>query len=336
MGISPASPKRRRLESPEDERQESPELTSDDPPSDCESTISTMTIPDDPLPADPVPLHPPSATFEVKPKQCMDVASSAQKLFLSDLYSDFEIVCGNSIFPAHKFVVCLQSEYFTCLFRSGLKEDRESKIKITDEKPRMIHRLLFFLYYGFYNSCLEDGSGSTQFCTQVNFTMYRLADKYGIPSLTLQAIWSQVDDLNCHNQDEEIRAEEIWSTRKAYRIFTRRNDPMRLLQMNHLAAQFARNGSYWKKVVENVQLREAREEDGQFAVDFMDFWEWNRRFLPAGKKVDGDRKERPRRWERNGQGGWDVFFEWGEPVCWEEANRKMYQPEYAIWASLRK
>ncbi|PYI07399.1 hypothetical protein BO78DRAFT_417773 [Aspergillus sclerotiicarbonarius CBS 121057] len=73
-------------------------------------------------------------------------------LYLSPEGSDVSIICGDSIFPAHKKVLMNQSGYFKCACHEKWKilvEDKK-KIVLNDDQPVLIRKMLQFLYTGSY------------------------------------------------------------------------------------------------------------------------------------------------------------------------------------------
>ncbi|RPA85899.1 hypothetical protein BJ508DRAFT_358467 [Ascobolus immersus RN42] len=287
------------------------DLGDDDSPSDCESTISNMSIPDDTEPVDRVPALPISKPdWSKKLVPHLQYEAATHSLFMCDLYSDFKIICGDYVFPAHKFIVCPQSEYFTCVFRGGFLENQESTIRITDEKPSMIYRLLYFFYFMEYNDEpdeLKGGEASTEFRAKVNFTMYRIADKYGVPGLAKIAAEQQAECLAyCAEQLDDSEDTVVWCIRKAYRLFKGRNDPMRLLQMEAMA-EYWKDKDYGTEIRELKAFRAACEESGEFAMDFIDCYEWQRAF---NSDRASDLFKRRGKWVENAKGGWDLILEW--------------------------
>ncbi|RDH26971.1 hypothetical protein BDQ94DRAFT_164045 [Aspergillus welwitschiae] len=78
--------------------------------------------------------------------------------FLNPMYSDFTIKCGDEIFPAHRNILCPQSEYVEIACGSHFKESN-GEIIIEDCNPMLIKKTLEFLYTGDYT---YDGSPNTQ------------------------------------------------------------------------------------------------------------------------------------------------------------------------------
>ncbi|KAK5949078.1 hypothetical protein OHC33_009819 [Knufia fluminis] len=67
----------------------------------------------------------------------------------SGQFADFEIVCGDFTFKAHRIILCQNSEYFRRLTSQNWKEGQQAKATF-EESPAIIARLLIFLYKGSY------------------------------------------------------------------------------------------------------------------------------------------------------------------------------------------
>lgn len=99
------------------------------------------------------------------------------------------------------------------------------------------------------------------YATRVNITMYRLADKYGIKGLA---------DLAVEKQDRALQkmnrvTEGVKAARKVYSIFERRDDPMRKIHLESIAAPLVE----WdlREVQKVRELKLLCEEHGDFAYD---------------------------------------------------------------------
>ncbi|GES66819.1 BTB/POZ domain protein [Aspergillus terreus] len=71
----------------------------------------------------------------------------ARGFHLPDRYSDLTIVCGDREFPAHRLVVCPQSEYFARACDGKFKES-SGRIEIHDTDPILVEKTLDFIYTG--------------------------------------------------------------------------------------------------------------------------------------------------------------------------------------------
>ncbi|RAL01446.1 BTB/POZ domain-containing protein [Aspergillus ibericus CBS 121593] len=74
------------------------------------------------------------------------------RLYLSPEGSDVSIICGDSIFPAHKKVLVNQSGYFRCACHGKWKilVEEKKNIVLNEDQPVLIRKMLQFLYTGSY------------------------------------------------------------------------------------------------------------------------------------------------------------------------------------------
>ncbi|RPA71752.1 hypothetical protein BJ508DRAFT_381899 [Ascobolus immersus RN42] len=158
-------------------------------------------------------------TYDPKHKTVLDVKSVGESLFMNDEYSDFKIVVGDRIWPAHRTIVCTQSAFFKAALRGGFMEAQEGMVRITDESPKDIYRILSFLYthdYHDYGAPYYEEFGKLNreerwgriyledqhYATRTNLSMHRLADKYGIEGLAKRSL---------EKEDEVIASiDDIW------------------------------------------------------------------------------------------------------------------------------
>ena len=66
-------------------------------------------------------------------------------------HSDFEIECGEHVFKVHKAIICAKSEFFDKLCSSDFVEGANKRVKLDDEDPAIIARMLLFIYKGSYH-----------------------------------------------------------------------------------------------------------------------------------------------------------------------------------------
>ena len=93
--------------------------------------------------------------------------------------SDVLITCEGSQqkFFAHKYVLCISSSVFQCMFNGGLKEMLSNSVHISDSDPGSIMEFLAFLYT---DECSLTASNIVS-------VMY-LAKKYSVPSLIRKCV----------------------------------------------------------------------------------------------------------------------------------------------------
>ncbi|RPA80050.1 hypothetical protein BJ508DRAFT_415562 [Ascobolus immersus RN42] len=254
--------------------------------------------------------------YEVKPSQATDPSTAVQKLFLQEIYSDFKIIVGDKTYPAHKNIVCSQSEYFTCAFRNNFVENQDSIITITDETPKSIYRLLHYLYGKNYDDFPNPegpfSDGSFEYTTRVNFTMYRLADKYGIPGLAKLAVAKQQE----YYLDTDIDVSQIvWAARRAYARFQGRHDAMRMLHVIETGRRLAKctpKQLFLNDDNEDVydldDFRAFCKENGEFGWDVWQHYNWEKAHGEDDRPEFGE--GRPKEWKRSARGGWDLVLGW--------------------------
>ncbi|OQD64155.1 hypothetical protein PENPOL_c008G09793 [Penicillium polonicum] len=86
-----------------------------------------------------------------------DIQDVMQDLLLRGQFSDMEIICQGVTFKAHRAIVCTQSRYFNSAMCDGFKESTEKSIRIQEDTPETIQRVLSYLYLREY-----DDSGTIQ------------------------------------------------------------------------------------------------------------------------------------------------------------------------------
>ncbi|GKZ34864.1 hypothetical protein AbraIFM66950_005261 [Aspergillus brasiliensis] len=72
-------------------------------------------------------------------------------LYLSSEWSDLTIRCGDQVFPAHKWILCQQSEYFARACNGSFIES-SGEIVIEELEPIYFRETLKFLYTGDYTA----------------------------------------------------------------------------------------------------------------------------------------------------------------------------------------
>ncbi|KAG2026369.1 hypothetical protein GB937_001879 [Aspergillus fischeri] len=87
-----------------------------------------------------------------------EMSSSIATLRANPKYSDFLILCGAHVFPAHKAIICSQSDFFTKVFDShfsvGYREACTGRIRLPDH-PLVVLLLLDYLYSSDYTFYLD-------------------------------------------------------------------------------------------------------------------------------------------------------------------------------------
>ncbi|KAL8833635.1 MAG: hypothetical protein Q9170_004156 [Blastenia crenularia] len=130
-------------------------------------------------------------------------ATSLQHTKESLKASDVMISCGDDTFQVHRAVVCPQSPFFKAALEAGFKESFTRTIKLEEESPLTIARLMSFLYMGSYGGVSSTQSNpfyvhqietKQQTAEQhhetlmLHSTMYACSVRYGVAALKEQAL----------------------------------------------------------------------------------------------------------------------------------------------------
>ena len=62
--------------------------------------------------------------------------------------TDFKVVCQDTVFHVHQWVLQEKSEYFAAILRNDFLENQNKELKIEDFEPKTIEMLLRYLYNG--------------------------------------------------------------------------------------------------------------------------------------------------------------------------------------------
>ena len=87
--------------------------------------------------------------------------------------SDVTFTVGDTIFPAHKWILQARLLYFRSMFSSQMLETATNQVKIDDTDPDSFRRMLMFLYSG----------RLPRYSPGVASSLLPLADKYGVEDL---------------------------------------------------------------------------------------------------------------------------------------------------------
>lgn len=172
--------------------------------------------------------------------------------------------------------------------------------------------MLSFLYRGTYSQSPTASDGEedagTEYSTKINFGMYRVADKFGIPGLSKVAAEMQKFNLWETRSWVSENKMDVHATKHAYRLFSGRYDAMRMVCMASLAITLHRDG-----LVTEADVRPLCEEHEDLGPDLQQWSEWERAFFNEETPTS-----RPEEWVRNSKGGWDVKYGWGQgPTDWD-------------------
>ena len=128
------------------------------------------------------------------------------RFLASERLTDIEIICGSYKFKAHKLVLAMASGFFNALSDSAFIEGQTSTVRLDEEQPALVARLLLFAYTSSYPTTPisdqpvpqfkmlpeppinEDGRATEwTFRANIHVHMYQLADKYDMPLMKAQA-----------------------------------------------------------------------------------------------------------------------------------------------------
>ncbi|KAK8074038.1 hypothetical protein PG994_004937 [Apiospora phragmitis] len=102
------------------------------------------------------------------------VRKTGEDLLESGLFSDAEVSAGDKVWRVHTAILCSRSDYFKKAFTGRFKEGQTGKLKIRNQDPDNVYRLLKFLYTGHLPRQLK--------LSQL-LELYNAADYFGIDSL---------------------------------------------------------------------------------------------------------------------------------------------------------
>ncbi|KOS48738.1 hypothetical protein ACN38_g215 [Penicillium nordicum] len=126
-----------------------------------------------------------------------DIQDVMRDLLLRGQFSDMEIICQGITFKVHRAIVCTQSKYFNSAICDGFKEYTKRSIRIQEDTPETIERVLSYLYLREYDDrgtiqcqTIPEPAGdktndteSTKNISLNNMRVFITADKFGIDSL---------------------------------------------------------------------------------------------------------------------------------------------------------
>ena len=90
--------------------------------------------------------------------------------------SDFKVICKDTYFHVHQWILQRQSEYFSAILRNECVENQNKELQIEDFEPKIVELLLKYLYTGTIE--LHDGKKKI-------IDLMRIADKYNFTELFL-------------------------------------------------------------------------------------------------------------------------------------------------------
>ncbi|KAJ9493181.1 hypothetical protein VN97_g72 [Penicillium thymicola] len=134
-----------------------------------------------------------------------DIQDVMRDLLLRGQFSDMEIIRQRITFKVHRAIVCTQSKYFNSAICDGFKDSTERSIRIREDTPETIERVLSYLHHREYDdrgtiqyqtvhkpapSSPGDKTNDTESTKNIalnNMRVFITANKFGIDSLQSSA-----------------------------------------------------------------------------------------------------------------------------------------------------
>ncbi|KAL6714131.1 hypothetical protein ACLMJK_008625 [Lecanora helva] len=124
-------------------------------------------------------------------KSSQDVARSElvaanKTLLTSGKGYDLTLKCRDQTFKVHKAIICSRSDFFSACCWGNFKEAKSKCIDLSDDDPKLLSKLLDYLYALEYNVIdvpSSNDSNSYHPELMVHASLYIIADKYGVNGL---------------------------------------------------------------------------------------------------------------------------------------------------------
>ena len=124
--------------------------------------------------------------------------------------SDFKVVCQDTVFHVHQWVLQEKSEYFAAILRNDFLENQNKELKIEDFEPKIIEMLLRYLY----NGTISLSRTKFEIRTEELRKLMIIADKYDFRELfktcdSYLAQWyAYMLDLCCFNAKHQMNKDK--------------------------------------------------------------------------------------------------------------------------------
>ena len=109
-----------------------------------------------------------------------DMKGNYAHLFNDHNTSDFKVICKDTYFHVHQWILQQESEYFSALLRNECVENQNKELRIEDFEPKTVELLLKYLYNGTIE-CLGKRkiTDLMRIADKYNFTeLFRTCDSY--------------------------------------------------------------------------------------------------------------------------------------------------------------
>ena len=128
-----------------------------------------------------------------KPNEGSTLADGLAKFCNENSFKDFELKCGDEIFPCHKVILASRSDVFEAMFsQESFAENKNNMSTIEDCNPETLALLLEFIY--------SDSLKNTSAYNSVDLLL--LADRYNVEKLRIEcerALAKSIDLSNAAN-----------------------------------------------------------------------------------------------------------------------------------------
>lgn len=111
-----------------------------------------------------------------------------EKLFQDKKFCDTKIIVGDRSFDAHKCVLSSRSAYFSVMFESDMKENRQNEVEVSDVSWEVVQEVLRFIYTNEVNNL-----------DILKTDLFVAADKYMIEDLKVLCEEALANDLKIEN-----------------------------------------------------------------------------------------------------------------------------------------
>ncbi|KAJ8681916.1 hypothetical protein QAD02_017708 [Eretmocerus hayati] len=134
-----------------------------------------------------------------------DMARRLSDIAKEPKYSDFVVKAETNFFKVHKKILAKHSIVFDTMFRSKMREDRESKMEIHDHNASTVARMIKFLY----TSEISEGIGYDEL-----LELLSIAEMYKIESLKKTCRKKLLENIECSTAMKALIAFDSYNDSK--------------------------------------------------------------------------------------------------------------------------
>lgn len=150
-----------------------------------------------------------------------------KSLLESGKYSDVQFKVKDQLFPAHKYILASNSEFFDIMFENKFKEAHEPVIELKNIEPRVFKQILSYIYTNQLSAdsidivdqlliaadkyCLVDliKSCELQLCAQISLSNY--VDYLIVADICSRELLRQTVTYFIENNLDEVIKSELWT-----------------------------------------------------------------------------------------------------------------------------